>query len=133
MPENSLTLMIIWSHRLMEWGVPFHQTKAWKALARQHKGLMRSIGKYRCEFCGATEGLTSDHVMPISRYRSLRLDIDNLQLLCGPCNSKKGAKVLLGRRTIKLLFLLWRRDAFFTAFLVGSFVIGLLLLSSFAH
>ena len=114
----------------MEWFKPFHQTKAWRNLARRHKLEAKSKGVYYCARCRTTEELESDHILPISRYPELRLKMINLELLCRKHNQEKGAKVLLGRRTIKLLFLLWRRDAFFTAFLVGSFFIGLLLLSS---
>jgi len=117
----------------VEWFKPFHQTKAWRSLARKHKLLAKSKGMYYCAKCKTTKELESDHVLPISRYPRLKLKMTNLQLLCRKHNQEKGAKVLLSHKSIKLLFLLWLRDAFFTAFLVGSFVIGLLLLSSVAH
>jgi len=47
---------------------------------------------YRCVQCGAVEDLTIDHIYPKS------LDgadtADNLQVLCRPCNCRKGARVL---------------------------------------
>lgn len=117
----------------MEWFKPFHQTKAWKNLARKHKLLAKSKGMYYCARCKTTKELESDHILPVSRFPMLRLKMVNLQLLCQKHNREKKAKVEFGLKSLKLLFLLWLRDAFFTAFLVGSFVIGLLLLSSFAH
>ena len=43
---------------------------------------------YRCKHCGATKGLTVDHIVPVSKDGSDALD--NLQILCQICNSKKG-------------------------------------------
>ncbi|RKN56241.1 HNH endonuclease [Micromonospora costi] len=40
--------------------------------------------------CGATTDLTVDHVHPWSKGGTD--DLDNLQLLCRPCNSRKGAR-----------------------------------------
>jgi hypothetical protein len=46
---------------------------------------------YACRHCGATDGLALDHVFPWSKGGSDRAE--NLQVLCQPCNSSKGAKV----------------------------------------
>ena len=43
-----------------------------------------------CKACGTTDNLTVDHIIPMSRGGSD--DIDNLQLLCRRCNSRKGAR-----------------------------------------
>lgn len=49
---------------------------------------------YRCQICGATEHLSIDHkVVPWSEGGSSR-DLDNLQVLCISCNSRKGARPL---------------------------------------
>ena len=46
---------------------------------------------HRCVYCGATERLSLDHVMPFSRGGSDHPA--NLQALCLPCNWSKGAKI----------------------------------------
>lgn len=45
---------------------------------------------HECLHCGATEDLSCDHVVPESRGGATTLD--NLQVLCRPCNSRKGAR-----------------------------------------
>lgn len=47
-------------------------------------------GHERCASCGGTDDLTIDHIHPIVRGGSH--DPKNLQILCGSCNSSKGAK-----------------------------------------
>ena len=46
----------------------------------------------RCKRCGAEppSELTIDHILPLTRGGTNALD--NLQLLCRPCNSSKGAR-----------------------------------------
>lgn len=46
---------------------------------------------YACRHCGATDDLALDHIHPWSRGGPDT--VDNLQVLCRSCNSKKGAKV----------------------------------------
>ncbi len=45
---------------------------------------------WTCQRCGAKDDLTIDHIVPRSRGGSG--DDDNLQVLCGRCNSGKGAR-----------------------------------------
>jgi hypothetical protein len=45
---------------------------------------------WTCRRCGSHRGLTVDHITPVSKGGTD--DLDNLQTLCGPCNSSKGAR-----------------------------------------
>lgn len=47
-----------------------------------------------CARCQTTERLSIDHIMPVSRGGTNALD--NLRLLCRPCNSKKSNKIQKG-------------------------------------
>lgn len=42
---------------------------------------------HKCVFCGSTENLHIDHIIPVSRGG--REDEDNMQVLCRTCNLKK--------------------------------------------
>lgn len=55
----------------------------WKALCKKYK--------YRCLCCGKRRKLTADHVIPVSKGGSS--NIENIQPLCGPCNSSKRDKI----------------------------------------
>lgn len=46
---------------------------------------------YRCQHCGAWRDLSVDHIIPESAGGTL--DLENLQTLCQPCNSRKGARL----------------------------------------
>ncbi|WP_436987722.1 HNH endonuclease [Streptomyces sp. enrichment culture] len=52
---------------------------------------IRDQGK--CRVCGATSELQFDHVIPVAMGGSS--EADNLQLLCGTCNRRKGAGLTL--------------------------------------
>lgn len=47
---------------------------------------------YRCLRCGTTRRLGLDHIHPVSKGG--KTEIDNLQLLCEPCNTEKGDQVM---------------------------------------
>lgn len=49
---------------------------------------------YRCVTCGSGESLTLDHIVPWSLNGSD--DESNLQTMCQPCNSRKGARLSAG-------------------------------------
>ena len=42
----------------------------------------------KCAYCGATENLSRDHIIPRSKGGTLTRK--NVQILCVPCNIKKG-------------------------------------------
>ena len=45
----------------------------------------------RCVYCGSTENLQLDHIIPFSRGGATT--IENLQLLCQKCNLNKSNKI----------------------------------------
>lgn len=62
-------------------------------IARYRETLQSLKEKYNfsCVKCGAKEGLTIDHIQPVSKGGTN--DIENLQIMCKPCNSRKGNRV----------------------------------------
>ena len=62
--------------------------RAFKILDKEYKKLYNSP----CAFCGATEKITMDHIIPISR--SGNHSIGNLQPLCRSCNSSKKSRLV---------------------------------------
>jgi hypothetical protein len=46
---------------------------------------------YRCRHCGTGVNLSIDHIYPVAHGGTD--DLDNLQVLCCPCNSRKGARL----------------------------------------
>lgn len=73
----------------------FYASAAWRQLRYRvlADNARRNGGVARCELCGATAApgapLNVDHITPLSRDWSRRLDATNLQVLCGPCNHGK--------------------------------------------
>jgi hypothetical protein len=45
----------------------------------------------KCRYCGSTDSIEYDHVVPVSRGGNS--EEENVQLLCRPCNRKKRAKL----------------------------------------
>ena len=48
--------------------------------------------EFSCQYCGAKDALTFDHVVP--RCRGGRTTWDNVVASCGPCNLRKGSRTL---------------------------------------
>lgn len=69
----------------------FYNSQEWKTVRYQ------ALKKYgaRCQCCGSTprDGVQMhvDHIKPRSKYPHLALDVNNLQILCEPCNMGKRA------------------------------------------
>lgn len=57
------------------------------------KSDMKRLYSSSCAYCGATEDITLDHVVPLKRGGSH--GIGNLVAACRTCNSSKGAKLLV--------------------------------------
>lgn len=69
----------------------FYATDEWKKI--RYSVMVRSSGK--CSCCGASAKtgatLQVDHIIPRWKDPSKQFDVNNLQVLCGDCNSGKGA------------------------------------------
>ena len=75
----------------------FYKSWDWRTLR------MQALKKHgaRCQCCGATKDsvdisgnqvrIVVDHIQPLARRWDLRLDLENLQILCDECNMGKGA------------------------------------------
>lgn len=67
----------------------FYRTKEWREL--RYKALIKYGRKCMC--CGATPETGSvmhvDHIKPRSKYPELKLNLNNLQILCEDCNMGK--------------------------------------------
>lgn len=53
--------------------------------------LMKAEGGLVCLYCGSTDNLTTDHIIPKSKGGSNRSE--NFQILCARCNKKKGNRL----------------------------------------
>jgi 5-methylcytosine-specific restriction endonuclease McrA len=60
-----------------------HTLAEWKAIVERQGGV--------CAACGFEKKLTRDHIVPLSKGGSDYAT--NIQGLCGPCNSRKGARL----------------------------------------
>ena len=62
----------------------FYESPQWQKLRYE------TLRKYRkCCLCGSNENLHVDHIKPRSKFPTLELDADNLQVLCKRCNLAK--------------------------------------------
>lgn len=67
----------------------FYRSREWLTL--RYEALIKYERKCMC--CRGTGiQLHVDHIKPIYKYPDLKLDINNLQVLCARCNIGKGAK-----------------------------------------
>ena len=61
-----------------------------KALSKRIRLLILEKYKYTCNHCGGRDKLEIDHIKPY--FKGGSSDPSNLQVLCKPCNIKKGSK-----------------------------------------
>ena len=89
----------------------FYQSYEWRAA--RYDALKANDG--RCELCGANKGdgamLNVDHIKPLKHHWEKRLDLDNLQVLCGACNHGKGNRDTTDWRGPRLATLMGERIA----------------------
>ena len=60
-------------------------------VTRTQRARILERDNYKCQQCGSLEHPCIDHVLPVSRGGDS--SDDNLQVLCLPCNTKKGNKI----------------------------------------
>jgi 5-methylcytosine-specific restriction endonuclease McrA len=63
----------------------------------------KALGQKPCFYCGSTDSLTLDHVIPIARGG--KHSIGNLVVACKPCNSQKNKRTIQEWRQLKLRLL----------------------------
>lgn len=73
----------------------FHQSRAWRKLAKAHK-------TPTCH-CGSTKDIESAHYLPQKRFPLMRLWRVNLYHGCKVCNGKLGNRIKWSMRAIQLL------------------------------
>ena len=65
--------------------VAWRNNAQWKDLSKR----LRRTSPF-CEWCGATEQLTVDHILPVSDYEELAYAVENCRVLCKACNGRRG-------------------------------------------
>lgn len=87
------------TEKTVEEGLAFYRTADWK---RARIDALIRLGR-RCACCGATPEtgavLNVDHIKPLRFNWNLRLEPDNLQILCADCNQGKGNRIETDFRT----------------------------------
>lgn len=86
--------MRVWINHPSEWAHPSYVENNRVTTGRgrhvRHRQTVLSRDNYQCVYCGSTDQLTLDHVVPVSRGGSD--EIENLVACCQRCNSIKGAR-----------------------------------------
>lgn len=73
----------------------FYKSNKWKLLRLEY--MEKNKTKYfKCNYCDENvslkKSLNIDHIRPLKTHWHLRLDINNLQILCKDCNKFKASK-----------------------------------------
>ena len=63
----------------------FYSSAEWKKL---RAWALKKYGR-KCRSCGSTSDIEVDHILPRSLYPKLKLNKDNVQILCSSCNKVK--------------------------------------------
>jgi hypothetical protein len=79
-----------WARGLKLWRIEGEERRRSK-IPDTVRGKVYARDGFACRFCGSTKDLSIDHIHPWSLGGSD--EIYNLQTLCRPCNSRKGARV----------------------------------------
>lgn len=75
------------------WNDPeYHRMKALANIHGVEPKVLKDLPK-ECALCGSTDNLTVDHMFPVCRGG--KSNVENLQTLCGSCNSFKGSRLVL--------------------------------------
>ncbi len=97
-PEWGMLLDSDWRKRMEEiiknplnWHFdPLFWRVAWVAIRIKRTREVFARDEHKCRQCGAEKNLTIDHIVPLAKGGTNELN--NLQILCRSCNSKKGAR-----------------------------------------
>lgn len=68
---------------------PFYKSKEWIEV---REIILETYGR-KCMKCGTMDAIMNvDHIKPKRFFPKLKLDLNNLQVLCSSCNKEKGNK-----------------------------------------
>lgn len=82
----------------------FRSSYAWKKKRKEIKALYGG----KCAICGSTENCQTHHIVPMAVVPELKLDNDNLILLCNKCHELAHNAIL---SQTKLKSMIKHRDA----------------------
>lgn len=68
---------------------PAQRRRNRRVWTEQERRFILDRDRWACVECGSADELEIDHVIPFSRGGACT--VDNAQVLCGPCNRRKGA------------------------------------------
>jgi 5-methylcytosine-specific restriction endonuclease McrA len=77
---------VVWRARGRHPVLRARRRRVWSELERQ---TILDRDDWACRWCGSQDELEIDHVIPFSRGGACT--VENAQVLCGPCNRRKGA------------------------------------------
>ena len=69
----------------------FYTSSEWKKTRLIVIESVKLTNSYCCKVCESTIKLCVDHIKPLRYFWDLRLDINNLQILCDECNLEKSS------------------------------------------